>query len=224
MCVMYHAACKVEFQLFNRSYSQLTFSNFLPEYKISIVHTAARGGTCAFTLHLKVENSQHADQKQFTWQSSFDVDIESTHRQPASCRARPVNVDDDPEYIRWIRVLGGEKLPAASYSPLLNLKKDTSTWIVFAIVEGSSIFVACFLHSSAQMCLHPTPARRPPLITSRFVNTAVTTDQISWRIRWFCRSSVEDSESRRFELTFWWSFLRAILAQHLPRNYLFGFF
>ena len=26
---MYHAACKVEFQPFNRSYSQLTFSNFL---------------------------------------------------------------------------------------------------------------------------------------------------------------------------------------------------
>ena len=26
---MYHAACKVEFQPFNRSYSQLTFSNFI---------------------------------------------------------------------------------------------------------------------------------------------------------------------------------------------------
>ena len=28
-CLMYHAACKVEFQPFTRSYSQLTFSNFL---------------------------------------------------------------------------------------------------------------------------------------------------------------------------------------------------
>ena len=28
-CLMYHAACKVEFQPFNRSYSQLTFFNFL---------------------------------------------------------------------------------------------------------------------------------------------------------------------------------------------------
>ena len=27
-CLMYHAACKVEFQPFNRSYSQLTFLNF----------------------------------------------------------------------------------------------------------------------------------------------------------------------------------------------------
>ena len=28
-CLMYHAACKVEFQPFKRSYSQLTFFNFL---------------------------------------------------------------------------------------------------------------------------------------------------------------------------------------------------
>ena len=28
-CLMYHAACKVEFQSFKRSYSQLTFFNFL---------------------------------------------------------------------------------------------------------------------------------------------------------------------------------------------------
>ena len=28
-CLMYHAACKVEFQPFNRSYSQLTFFNFI---------------------------------------------------------------------------------------------------------------------------------------------------------------------------------------------------
>ena len=42
---------------------------------------------------------------------------------------------------------------------------------LFAIGEGSIIFVACFLHSSAQMCLHQTPGRRPPPITGRFVNT-----------------------------------------------------
>ena len=29
MCLMYHAACKVEFQPFKRSYSQLTFSTFI---------------------------------------------------------------------------------------------------------------------------------------------------------------------------------------------------
>ena len=79
----------------------------------------------------------------------------------------PVNADDGLEDIRWIRALGGEKLPAASYALLPNLKKG----LLFAIGEGSRIFVACFLHSSAQMCLYQTPGRRPPPITGRFVNT-----------------------------------------------------
>ena len=43
---------------------------------------------------------------------------------------------------------------------------------IFAIGEGSRSFVACFLHSSAQMCLYQTSGRRPPRITGRFVNTA----------------------------------------------------
>ena len=43
--------------------------------------------------------------------------------------------------------------------------------LFFAIGEGSRICVACFLHSSAQMCLYQAPGRRPPRITGRFVNT-----------------------------------------------------
>ena len=98
-----------------------------------------------------VENSQHADQQQLTRRSTFDLDIESTHGQPGSCRARPVNVDDGFENIRCIRGLGGETLPAGSYAlPPKNPKKD----LFFAIGEGSRNFVVCFLHSSAQMCLY----------------------------------------------------------------------
>ena len=78
-----------------------------------------------------------------------------------------MNVDDDLEDIKWIRGLGGEKLPAACNALLPNLKKG----LFFAIGEGSTIFVACFLHSSAQMCLYQTPGRRPLPITGRFVNT-----------------------------------------------------
>ena len=37
--------------------------------------------------------------------------------------------------------------------------------------QGSRIFVACFLHSSAQRCSYQTPGRRPPRITGHFVNT-----------------------------------------------------
>ena len=118
-------------------------------------------------LRFHVENCQHADQKQLTRRLAFDLDIEATHRQPASCRARPVNVDDGLEDIRWIRGLGGEKLPAASNALLSNLKKG----LFLAIREGSRFFIACFQLSSAQMSLYQTPGRRPPPITGRFVNT-----------------------------------------------------
>ena len=130
-----------------------------------------------------------------------------------------MNVDDGLEDIGWIRGLGGEKLPEKSYALLPNLKKG----LLSDIGEGSRILVACFVHSSAQMCSHQTPGRRPPPINGRFVNTVTrgwvgapnerATVQISWRSRWFCRSiSAEDSESRPFELTFGRVFLRPILA------------
>ena len=105
--------------------------------------------------------------QQLTQRLAFDLDIEATHGQPGSCRARPVKVEDGLEDIRWIRGLEGEKLPAASYALLPNLKKG----LFFAIVEGSRILVACFLHSSAQMCLYQTSGRCPPPITGRFFNT-----------------------------------------------------
>ena len=78
-----------------------------------------------------------------------------------------MNVDDGLEGIRWIRGPGGEKLPAASNALLSNLKKG----LFFAIGVESRIFVACFLHSSAQMCLCQTSGRHPPPITGLFVNT-----------------------------------------------------
>ena len=58
-------------------------------------------------------------------------------------------------------------MPAASYALLPHLKKS----LFFAIGEGSRNFVACFLHSSAQMCLYQTPGRGPSPITGRSVNT-----------------------------------------------------
>ena len=78
-----------------------------------------------------------------------------------------MNEDDVLKDFRWIRGLAGEKLPAASYALLPNLKKG----LFFAIGEGSRISVACVLHSSAQMCLYQMPGQRPPPITGRFVNT-----------------------------------------------------
>ena len=55
---------------------------------------------------------------------AFDLDIEQlTHGQPASYWARPVNIDDGLEVIIWIRCLGGERLPTASYALRPNLDK-----------------------------------------------------------------------------------------------------
>ena len=74
-------------------------------------------------------------------------------------RDRPVSLDDGLEDIRWIRGIGGEKLPAASYALLPNLKNV----LFFAIGEESRIFVVCFLYTSGQMFLcrrlrHVSPA------------------------------------------------------------------
>ena len=91
-------------------------------------------------LRFHVENCQHAEQKQLTRRLAFDLDIEATHRQPATCRARPVNADDGLEDVRWIRGLGGGKLPTASYARPSNLKKSPFV----AIGEGQRIFDACF--------------------------------------------------------------------------------
>ena len=69
--------------------------------------------------------------------------------------------------------------------------------------------MACFLHSSAQMCLYRTPGRCPPHITGRFVNTVTRgwdgapNERAPFGFHGavvLCRSmSVQDSESRRFE-------------------------
>ena len=112
------------------------------------VHAAVRGGTCVFTL--KIVNTLIKSSSRDDRPSISKYQVEATHGQPCSCRARPVNVDDGLEDTRRIRGLWGEKLPAASYTLLPNLKKG----LFFAIGEGSRIFVACFLQSSAQICLY----------------------------------------------------------------------
>ena len=53
-----------------------------------------------------------------------------------------MNVDDDPEDIKWIRGLGGERLPAASYTLLPNLKKKS---YYFPLVKDDN---SCLLFST----------------------------------------------------------------------------
>ena len=123
----------------------------------------------------------------------------------------------------WIRGLKGEKLPAASYALLPNLKKGTS--ICFAIREGSRLLVLCFLHISAQMCLYQTPGRRPPSITGCVANTATRgwvaapNERAPFRfddavVGFRCLLSTRNLAFSH--QTFGWAFPRLILAQHRP--------
>ena len=75
------------------------------------------------------------------------LDVESTHGQPASCRARPDNIDDDLQNRMWIHGLGGERLPAMSYALCPNLKKR----LIFAIGEGLG-FVVVYFYTPAAKC------------------------------------------------------------------------
>ena len=71
---------------------------------------------------LSYPKETHSTQ-QLTRRQTFDFDIEPTHGQPASHRARPVNLDDGLDDIMWIRCLGGERLPTASHTVRPNLNK-----------------------------------------------------------------------------------------------------
>ena len=172
-------------------------------------HGCTRRNSC-----FQVGNYHHADQKHLTRRKTFDLDIKSTHDQPASCRARPVKVDGGLEDIRRIRSPGGERLPAASYALFPNLEKS----LVFCHRRGIEIFGRLFSTGTQQrptvfvLDAWPAPARyhwpcehcdqrvgRAPNERSpfRFLDAVVG----------FCRSmSVENSEARRFEVTVWLSF------------------
>ena len=86
-------------------------------------------------------------------------------------------------------------------------------------------FVACFLHSSTQMCFvsdaWPTLATyHRPFCEHRdqgWIRAPNERALFRWRSRWFCRlMSVQDSYCRRFEVTFRSVFLKPILAHDLP--------
>ena len=113
-------------------------------------------GCTRWSLLFHVGNRIHAVQKQLTRPWASELDIISTRGQPASCRARPISVDDSLEDIKWIRGLGGERLPAASYALLPNLKDGKC-----AIGEGSRLCRLFSIHQRPNMLVPgtwPAPA------------------------------------------------------------------
>ena len=104
--------------------------------------------TCASAL--KIVNTLI---KRGSGDDTFDLDIEPTHGQPASCRARPMKVDGFLEDIRWIGREVARGVPR-SFPPKRSI----------AMGERSIIFVVCFLHTSGQMfcicLLYTSPSPR----------------------------------------------------------------
>ena len=110
------------------------------------------------SLFFLVANCQHADKNQLVRRSTLDLKIDSVHGQPARCPARPTDIDDGLEDIRWIHALGGESLPAASYGILSNLKKT-----IFSIFETDGEFSSSVLCTPAANCFfYHTPGQLPP--------------------------------------------------------------
>ena len=86
--------------------------------------------------------------------------------------------------------------------------------------RGIDRFLSSVFYTPVDRLSYQTPGRRPPRVTGRVMNTVTKgwvgapNDRAPFRIhessRWLNRSmSVEDSDSRRFELNIWLSFCQA---------------
>ena len=95
-----------------------------------------------------VENCEHAGQKHLTRRWTFDLDIESIHAQPSSCRARPMNVDDGFEYIRWIHGRGREVARGALRS---STKPEKNVYLLPS--ERDREFLSSVFYTSAPKCI-----------------------------------------------------------------------
>ena len=81
------------------------------------------GEIAPHTQHTLYTNTKKRTANSSSCDDRLDLDIEPTNGQPASCRARPVNIDDRLVDIMWTRCVGGEMLPTAAYALRTNLNK-----------------------------------------------------------------------------------------------------
>ena len=118
-------------------------------------------------------------------------------------------------------------MPAASYALLPNLKKG-----LFLPSERDREVLSPVFYTAAPKCVcirrlagarHVSPAvslTLRPEGGSEPLTSATRSDFVAQSLV-LSIASVENSESRRFELTFGWVLLRPILTQHLPGNVFF---
>ena len=103
-------------------------------------------------------------------------------------------------------------------------------WPIFCHPRGVETFVACFLHSSAQMCLYQTPGLRPPTITGRFVNTVTRgwvgapNERAPFRFHGAVVGFVDRCMSRTRNLAAWNKHLAEFFSGRGPGFFFFGVF
>ena len=110
--------------------------------------------------------AKYADRNQLMRRSTLDLNIDLTHIQPAQRPAKPTNIDDGLEDVRWIHCLGGESLPAASYGILPNLKK-----LLFCHSRRMEKLCLLFCAHRRPIVFYHTPGQLPPHDTGHGVKT-----------------------------------------------------
>ena len=166
------------------------------------------------------------DEKQLTRRCTLDLDVQSNHGQPDSCRARPVKVDDGLEDVMWIRDLGGEGLHALS---LLHPHKKR----LFEQSERNRALFLSVFYTPAAKCCYQTVGRHPPHMTGHLANI-VTLYRVgrspsrACLVRGVIVILVDRCLSRSRNLAvpnekYRQLFQADFLSQHPPRIFAFGF-
>ena len=116
---------------------------------VSFVHAAARGGTCAFTraftfkiVSTLIKNSSRDDTR------TFDLEIESTHGQPASCR------QGQWMYMTASKISGGSVVYGARGCPRRpTLFSQTWKKVCFKPSDWDRDFLSSVFYTSAPKCV-----------------------------------------------------------------------
>ena len=92
--------------------------------------------------------------------------LESTHGQPASCRARPVNTGHVLQNRMWVHGPARERLPAMSYALCPNLNR-----CLFLSWERDRYLSSSVFYTRTANVFSQTPGRRSPHITGLRVSS-----------------------------------------------------
>ena len=106
---------------------------------IVLLYVASRRARSIVIYHKKTQHTA----AQYMWRWAFHLDIWSTHDQPASCRARPLNVEDGLEDTMWSHRLGGDRLLATRGCSRMFWSKWSSYYTRISSLQYVCIILLC---------------------------------------------------------------------------------